>query len=237
MKKSLLILGLVSAGLAHAQEGKVGVNTETPKETLEVKGTAKVSELPISGSVNAIYNGNAKKTETFTGTRTVVANDDGVLGYVDGLPMSREIPIYSQQSKCVHGRFEDPAKRVNIPSKSEITMGNLMVRYNPDNAGASFYKIQFKTVKGTARGSAFLNPASTEQRFKQLRDDNWVNMVVLNYDAEGSFDGFILLEENTNDISETVLYRYSALGWKANAASKSGMCHVLERVAMAAEEL
>lgn len=37
MKKSLILLGLISTGFAYAQhEGKIGINTETPKATLEI---------------------------------------------------------------------------------------------------------------------------------------------------------------------------------------------------------
>lgn len=37
MKKSLIFVGLLSLGIAYAQEGKVGVNTDNPKATLDIK--------------------------------------------------------------------------------------------------------------------------------------------------------------------------------------------------------
>lgn len=37
MKKSMILLGMLSIGYAHAQEERVGINTETPSATLNVK--------------------------------------------------------------------------------------------------------------------------------------------------------------------------------------------------------
>lgn len=84
MKKRILSLAFVAvAATAFAQSttptGKVGVNTDAPKETLEVSGTMKVADLPTAGA-NKIYNGADTKTGTFTPTKQVVADADGVLG-------------------------------------------------------------------------------------------------------------------------------------------------------------
>lgn len=86
MKKRILSLAFVAvAATAFAQStttstaGKVGINTDAPKETLEVSGTMKVVDLPTAGA-NKIYNGAATKTGTFTPTKQVVADANGVLG-------------------------------------------------------------------------------------------------------------------------------------------------------------
>lgn len=87
MKKRILSLAFVAvAATVFAQSttptGKVGVNTDAPKETLEVSGTMKVADLPTAG-VNKIYNGAATKTGTFTPTKQVVADANGVFGTQD----------------------------------------------------------------------------------------------------------------------------------------------------------
>lgn len=51
MRKTTILLGVLSLEFSYAQQGvdlngKVGVNTETSKETLDVRGTMKVQELP-----------------------------------------------------------------------------------------------------------------------------------------------------------------------------------------------
>lgn len=84
MKKRILSLAFVAVAItAFAQSttptGKVGVNTDAPKETLEVSGTMKVADLPTVGA-NKIYNGADTKTGTFTPTKQVVADANGVLG-------------------------------------------------------------------------------------------------------------------------------------------------------------
>ncbi|MDO4762813.1 MAG: hypothetical protein Q4A00_00300 [Flavobacteriaceae bacterium] len=91
MKKTTILLGVLSLSLSYAQSsppaspvGKVGVNTETPKETLDVEGTLKVGHLPEEGNTsnnkNKHYNGGANLGQDFQGTKMVVANDQGVLG-------------------------------------------------------------------------------------------------------------------------------------------------------------
>lgn len=71
--------------------GNVGINTEGPTEKLDIDGIVRVRDLPANGDTNAIYTdsgGGASllRDQTFTATKTVVADDNGVLGYVSGLP-------------------------------------------------------------------------------------------------------------------------------------------------------
>lgn len=79
MKKSLLLAGMLAVGLANAQTGKVGINTENPNETLEVNGTVRVDNLPESG-VGTIYDGADTAGTTFKGENMVVADEKGTLG-------------------------------------------------------------------------------------------------------------------------------------------------------------
>ncbi|ADX68113.1 hypothetical protein [Weeksella virosa] len=81
MTRRILSLGMITLSLnAYSQ---VGVNTEKPTETLDVKGTIRIQELPKNQQENAIYNGDSTKKTKFTATRTVVADDNGVLGYME----------------------------------------------------------------------------------------------------------------------------------------------------------
>jgi len=70
--------------------GQVGINTKNPTENLDINGIERVRELPKHQTANAIftkpdgsYSGN--KDQTFIATRRVVADANGVLGYIDGL--------------------------------------------------------------------------------------------------------------------------------------------------------
>ncbi|GAA5087227.1 hypothetical protein GCM10023210_09990 [Chryseobacterium ginsengisoli] len=78
-------------------QGNVGINATSPTEKLDVNGNTRLRNLPLSGTGNAIYTqsgGNAStvQDQTFTGTRTVVADANGVLGYINGIPSDPGTP-------------------------------------------------------------------------------------------------------------------------------------------------
>ncbi len=72
-------------------EGNIGMNTTDPTEKLDNNGVTRLRSLPLNGAANAIYtmsDGSAStaQDQTFTATRTLVADANGVIGYVSGLP-------------------------------------------------------------------------------------------------------------------------------------------------------
>lgn len=92
-----LAAGVFPETNATAQEKikKVGIaqSSSVLSEVLDVNGTVRVRNLPLNGAVNSIYtqaNGTTSSTlnQTFTATRTVVTDANGVLGYVAYLPES-----------------------------------------------------------------------------------------------------------------------------------------------------
>lgn len=87
-KKSILAVTLITFSTTIAQ---VGINNTSPTETFDVAGTTRIRNLPANGSSNIIYTkpDGSKSTaidQAFTATRTVTADKNGVLGYVDGIP-------------------------------------------------------------------------------------------------------------------------------------------------------
>ena len=66
-------------------------------EKLQINdGTVRIANLPVNGATNAINTTStgtqsSSTNQTFNATRTVVANERGVLGYVEGLPQSLNI--------------------------------------------------------------------------------------------------------------------------------------------------
>lgn len=73
--------------------GNVGIQTNYPSERLDNEGITRLRELPLNGATNAHHTTtggglSGAKDQTFTATRTVVSNADGVLGYVSGLPIT-----------------------------------------------------------------------------------------------------------------------------------------------------
>ncbi|GAA4160343.1 hypothetical protein GCM10022217_24220 [Chryseobacterium ginsenosidimutans] len=78
--------------------GNVGIATQNlSTELLDVNGNTRLRALPLDGATNAIFttsggSASASRDQTFTATRTVVADANGVLGYVAGTPSSPGVP-------------------------------------------------------------------------------------------------------------------------------------------------
>jgi len=93
-------LNLITNGLPRATvtpTGNLGIDNSSPTEKLDLNGIARFRGLPLNGATNAINtqsNGaaSAAQDQTFTATRTVVADANGVLGYVPGVPTDAGIP-------------------------------------------------------------------------------------------------------------------------------------------------
>ncbi|WP_327984671.1 hypothetical protein [Bergeyella porcorum] len=87
MKKKLLTLSTIAlSSWANAQIGNVGINTQTPTETLNVNGTLRINELPIAnGKIHTTSSGSASaaKDQNFTPTKMVVVDNNGVVGKAD----------------------------------------------------------------------------------------------------------------------------------------------------------
>ncbi|MCW4450730.1 hypothetical protein OK344_00735 [Kaistella sp. BT6-1-3] len=93
--------GATYYGFKITDQGLFGFNVKNPSETLDIGGALRIRNLPVSGATNSIYTtpGGASSlpattavvpqpTQTFTATKTVVVDDNGVLGSFRGLPGS-----------------------------------------------------------------------------------------------------------------------------------------------------
>lgn len=87
---TLLLLCFPSAFMAQTVTNKVGVNTRTPSENLDIDGTLRIRNLPLDKQTNAHHTDNLGQTssnrdQTFIAHSTVVADKNGVLGTMRGL--------------------------------------------------------------------------------------------------------------------------------------------------------
>ena len=93
--------GATFYGFKITDQGLFGFNVKDPSETLDVGGALRIRNLPLSGAVNSIYtspggssslpastNVIPQPTQTFSPTKTVVADANGVLGSIQGFPGS-----------------------------------------------------------------------------------------------------------------------------------------------------
>lgn len=118
LHSGVLLLASVYFNAQTTATGKVGINTITPKETLDVNGTLKVGNLPTNGMANAIYNGGKNKSTTFTATNMVVADANGVLGKTN-------IPIIPTEPwRKVGGSTEATSNTDNIYQNGNVGIGN-----------------------------------------------------------------------------------------------------------------
>ena len=93
MNKIFISIAMLSMEIALAQtDGKVGINTSTPTETLDVKGTLRIEDLPASGT-GKIYNGTNTKGTTFNAKGLVAADNNGNIGK---LPTGTQGQVLSQ---------------------------------------------------------------------------------------------------------------------------------------------
>lgn len=121
MMKTTLSCGmlLLAAAYFNAQTtGKVGINTNAPKETLEVNGTLKVGTLPANGAKKAIYNGQNTKNTDFTATKTLVADNNGTIGVIDGIAKTTE------PWQVVGGTTQATSNTDNIYQNGNVGIGN-----------------------------------------------------------------------------------------------------------------
>ena len=110
--------GSAPFGFKITEQGMFSFNAQYPTETLDLaNGTMRIRNLPVNGATNAIYttpSGTASipastditglaKTQAFTATKTVVADDNGVLGYVTGLPQT-PVNIYNADGSLTGNR-------------------------------------------------------------------------------------------------------------------------------------
>lgn len=107
-KKYFSTIILSSTLSINAQEGKVGINTNIPQETLEINGTLRITQLPASGG--KIYGSTTATTRNtnFTPTQMVVANENGVLG-IQNFPNIPTIPSPSTSVILSNNQYQRAA--------------------------------------------------------------------------------------------------------------------------------
>lgn len=152
--------GATPYGLKITEQGMVSVNSKNPSESFDVTGTVRLRNLPINGASNAIYTNSGgtttvpasvttvpiAPTQTFTATRSVVADNNGVLGYVDGLP----------------GSYNNIASKNGMLLSTDYTIlatGNISLPPAADTPG-KIYHIVYDGTPMSIYSPIFLNGAS-----------------------------------------------------------------------------
>lgn len=140
------------ARFAHST-GNFGINTinatgsNNPTEKLDVNGVARVRALPENGQTNAIHTTvtgteSSAQDQAFTGTRTVVADVNGVLGYVSGLPSVTD----PNTQNLTYARKTVSPINASTPTNSVVTIGTLSLRFNGTSANSANMEYNLSTA-------------------------------------------------------------------------------------------
>ena len=136
--------GATPFGFKITDQGMFSFNAQYPTETLDLAtGTMRIRALPYNGQTNSIYTTSSggssipdttdiaglAKTQTFTASRTIIADSNGVLGYVSGIPVTKTtsgiiiidtLPVYNDNSA---------ASSLATGTLYRTPTGTLMVKY------------------------------------------------------------------------------------------------------------
>ena len=96
LKLFILFAGCFLSLTALAQTERVGVNTRTPTEEMDVKGSLRIQTRPKTGegiTTDAAGNYDAGKGTTYAPDRVLVTNNNGVVGAMNGAwPLFFDMP-------------------------------------------------------------------------------------------------------------------------------------------------
>ncbi|WP_456315091.1 hypothetical protein [Pseudomonas shirazensis] len=169
--KVLSSLFILCCAFGYSQtNNKLGVNVKAPTESLDVNGTTRLRSLPVNGATNAINtkaNGTAStaKDQTYSAVKTVVVDANGVMGTIDGVAVTT-----SPNIKTIQYVRKTAAINDNTAANSEVSIGNLSIRYNAKNAGEA-NAIEFK-VKVPNYVTAFAQVAGKGEPWNTIFS-NW----------------------------------------------------------------
>ena len=136
MKIKLLLGAIFLARILNAQ---VGINEDNPTETLHVSGVTRIDQLPKNKESNSISTNldgtsSGSKNQTFKAFNTVLADDNGVLGIITGIPgqgaARPEAISWKVQPKGGIGGWPNPH---NFSDSRDIKSGCLELKADPTN--------------------------------------------------------------------------------------------------------
>lgn len=149
--------------------GSMGINTQVPTEKLDLAGIARIRNLPANGAANAINTtstggASASQNQTFTATKTVVADANGVLGYVDGPPFYQNI---RGNVKTITGGYSIDAtdylivtnvasggSTITFPNLTAADAGRTILVFNNNSSGAANTLVGTTTILGQVGNNA-----------------------------------------------------------------------------------
>lgn len=176
--------------LALAQHtGKVGINTESPTETLQVSGSMRIEVLPQNNATNAIYTkpdgtSSNSRDQAFTATKTLVVDANGVLGVIDGLPKTDAVETNSitkkSYGKCVQITGKTSSSTDFTLLGSVLAFDDYEIRFHWNfpirwTTGGNYFEIRNtkQAIKFNSWGTTSRYNDNGEQDMEQISKNTW----------------------------------------------------------------
>lgn len=200
-------------------EGNIGINTSEPTEKLDNEGITRLRNLPLNLSTNAINtlpDGSAStiQNQTFTATRTLIADDNGVVGYVNGVPTD------AGTSKVL--------VLVNAPGTQ-----NIRAQVNPNAAIAQFTNEsidvnnawtnnEFKVPSGLDGVYIMVMQSSNTHTSTGTETPTWNTMAFYERSTDGGITWTTLVKDTYSNLAGTIVDNGNTLYWTGflNAGDK-----------------
>lgn len=127
MKKTSILLGLLAVGFANAQEGRVGVNTESPEATLHIKS---IENDKAKGIIIPSQTGDELKNNS----ANLTAEQDGLISYITAGVTTPEGAANNVHFKGLH-RFNHNNTSWTRLEPSGLEKVRQKNRYNEEGTG------------------------------------------------------------------------------------------------------
>lgn len=198
-------------------DGSIGINTDNPTEKFDNNGgNTRLRYLPANGATNAISttpdgSPSSSQDQTFTATRTVVADANGVLGYVNGLPSEA-----GTQKVLVNA---------NVSGTQNVSGGTSVVgQFTVENIDLmNAWTSNVFTVPSGAGGLYMINmQTSNNHVVPDNSATSWFVMAYFQKSTDGGANWNIILRDTRSNMSSTTVDNGNALLWTGtlNAGDK-----------------
>ncbi|WP_449399442.1 hypothetical protein [Chryseobacterium wanjuense] len=198
-------------------DGNIGINTDNATEKFDNNGgNTRLRYLPANGATNAISttpsgSPSSSQDQTFTATRTVVADANGVLGYVNGVPSEA-----GTQKVLVNA---------NVSGTQNISGGTSVVgQFTVENIDLmNAWTSNVFTVPSGAGGLYMINMQTSNNHV--IPDNSATSWFVMSYfqkSTDGGANWNIILRDTRSNMSSTTVDNGNALLWTGtlNAGDK-----------------
>lgn len=235
MRKTIFFSALLTATVALSQStGKVSIalpeNTQ-PQETLDIGGTIRTRSLPNNKN-GKIYAGAQEQTTNYDPSRTVVTDNSGNLGYLDGF-VAPEEEYYTPDSGFSTGRnlWDNPQYidewiaisgndcvqlgwRPWLNSTKVGVVGALGARLNDDisKCGNNPKDEGYITYYFHSADAGLFGSTSADVKRTTIKRGQWTDLTnVIDFPDSTLFDGIIMLWNDTNGNRYDRIYRVKAM--------------------------